>query len=72
MIVLLALKVKGALFLGIVAAAAGAFITGVASLPDSIVSMPPSISGIFMKFDLSGALSWGFIGSSNRFRDGFC
>ncbi|MCD4847408.1 MAG: NCS2 family permease [Candidatus Aegiribacteria sp.] len=61
MIVLLALKVKGALLLGIIAATAIAFITGVASLPDSIVSMPPSISGIFMKFDLSGALSWGFI-----------
>ena len=60
-ITLLALKVKGALLIGIIVTSIGAFIAGAAPLPDRIVSMPPSISGIFMKFDLGGALSWGFI-----------
>lgn len=61
MIVLLALKVKAALLIGMVATTAGAVLIGAATLPDSLVSMPPSISGIFMKFDLGGALTWGFI-----------
>ncbi|MCD4775226.1 MAG: NCS2 family permease [Candidatus Aegiribacteria sp.] len=61
MIVLLALKVRGALLIGITVTTVAALITGSASAPDSIVSMPPSISGIFMKFNLSGALTWGFI-----------
>jgi AGZA family xanthine/uracil permease-like MFS transporter len=61
MIMLLAARVKGALLMGIVATSAAAFLTGVAPLPGSIVSMPPSISGIFMKLDLAGAVSWGFL-----------
>jgi len=61
MIVLLSAGVKGALLTGIVATTVAAFLTGAAPLPSALVSMPPSISGIFMKFDLAGALSWGFI-----------
>ena len=61
MIVLLALKVRGALLIGIIVTTIAAFITGSTPAPDRIVSMPPSISGIFMKFNLSGALTWGFI-----------
>lgn len=61
MTVLLSAGVKGALLTGIVATTIAAFLTGAAPLPSALVSMPPSISGIFMKFDLAGALSWGFI-----------
>jgi len=61
MIVLLAWKVKGALLIGIAATMAAALLAGTAHLPDRLVSMPPSISGIFMEFDLRGAVSWGFI-----------
>ncbi|MBN2587798.1 MAG: NCS2 family permease [Candidatus Fermentibacteraceae bacterium] len=61
MTMLLAARVKGALLIGIAVTAAAAFITGSAPVPGSLVSMPPSISGIFMKFNLAGALSWGFI-----------
>jgi len=61
MIVLLALKIRGALLIGIIVTTAAAFIAGAAPVPENIVSMPPSISGIFMKFNLTGALSWGFI-----------
>jgi AGZA family xanthine/uracil permease-like MFS transporter len=61
MIALLSARVKGALLIGILVTSAAAFLTGAAGLPGSVVSMPPSISGIFLKFDLAGALSWGFI-----------
>jgi AGZA family xanthine/uracil permease-like MFS transporter len=61
MIILLAMRVRGALLIGIIVTTLAAFITGSAPAPDSIVSTPPSISGIFMKFNLSGALTWGFI-----------
>jgi len=61
MVVLMAFKVRAALLIGILATTAAALLTGAAPLPDSIVSLPPSISGIFMKFDLAGALTWGFL-----------
>ncbi len=61
MLILLMFKVRGALLIGILATSAAAFLTGAAALPDAVVSMPPPLSGIFMKIDLSGALSWGFI-----------
>jgi AGZA family xanthine/uracil permease-like MFS transporter len=61
MVILLALRVRGALLIGIITATAGAILAGSASLPDVLVTMPPSLSGIFMQFDLGGALTWGFI-----------
>lgn len=61
MIILLALKIRGALLIGIIVTTAAAFIAGIAPLPNGILSMPPSITGIFMKFNLTGALTWGFI-----------
>ena len=57
---LLIRKVKGALLIGILAAAAAAFIAGVADIPDEWVSMPPSLAPIFLELDISGALQWGF------------
>jgi AGZA family xanthine/uracil permease-like MFS transporter len=58
--VLLVWKVKGALLISIVVTAFGAFILGVAKMPDKLVSMPPSLGPIFLKLDILGALTWGF------------
>ncbi|MBD3368731.1 NCS2 family permease [Candidatus Fermentibacteria bacterium] len=57
---LMALRVKGAMLLGIIVVTALAFITGLAPLPERIVSMPPSLSSTFLKLDIAGALTWGF------------
>lgn len=61
MIILLAKKIKGALLIGILTVTAAAFATKTAQLPTEIAAMPPSIAPIFMKFNLAGALTWGFI-----------
>lgn len=61
MILLMSLKVKGALLIGILAVTAAAFATGASPLPSGVAALPPSISVIFLKFDLSGALAWGFV-----------
>lgn len=53
-------KVKGAILIGILAVTFAAFFTGAAQLPEEWVSMPPSISPILGKFDILGALHWGF------------
>ena len=61
MIFLLAKKIKGALLIGILTVTAAAFATKTAPLPAGIASMPPSIGPIFLKFNLAGALTWGFV-----------
>lgn len=61
MIILQSLKVKGFFLISILTVTAVAFLTGAAPLPSSVAGMPPSISEIFMKFNLSAALTWGFI-----------
>jgi len=38
-----------------------AFASGVAILPDTIVSLPPSLNPIFLELDILGAVSWGFV-----------
>ena len=49
--ILVARNVKGALFLGIVITTIIGIPMGVVELPSAIVSMPPSISSTFMKFE---------------------
>ncbi|MDR3280867.1 MAG: NCS2 family permease [Synergistaceae bacterium] len=49
-----ALKVRGAILWGIIATTVLAVATGVAPLPEAVVSMPPSIAPIFAKLDFSG------------------
>ncbi len=61
MIILQSLKVKGFLLISILTVTAAAFLTKASPLPTAIAGMPPSISGIFLKFNLSAALTWGFI-----------
>lgn len=53
-------KVNGAMIIGILITSVIAFVFGLADMPKEIISMPPDISPIFGKFDLMGALNWGF------------
>lgn len=55
--VLLALKVKGALLIGIFVSTVVGIPLGVTKLPETIVSTPPSIEPIFWKFDFSNIFS---------------
>jgi adenine/guanine/hypoxanthine permease len=58
--VLLILKIRGAILYGMVAITVAGFALGVTPAPREIISMPPSISDIFLKLDIRGALDWGF------------
>jgi AGZA family xanthine/uracil permease-like MFS transporter len=53
-------KVKGSILIGILGTTFLAFIFGIAKPPSQLVSLPPSLSPIFLKLDIVGALSWGF------------
>ena len=55
-------KIKGGILYGILITTAIGIITGNASLPSTIVSLPPSIESTFFKFDVIGALKISFIG----------
>jgi AGZA family xanthine/uracil permease-like MFS transporter len=54
-------KVTGAMLIAIFVVAVVAFVTGVADLPERIISLPPSIEPIFLKLDIGAALTWGFL-----------
>lgn len=56
--VLLARNVKGALLIGIVATTIIGIPMGITPLPESIFSMPPSFSPLFMKFEWSNIFSF--------------
>jgi AGZA family xanthine/uracil permease-like MFS transporter len=53
-------KISGAMLIAILTVTAVAFVSGVATVPDNIASLPPSLDSIFLKLDIVGALSWGF------------
>ncbi len=55
--VLLALKIRGAILIGILVTGLLSIVFGVASPPSQVVSMPPSVSPIFLKLDFAGAFS---------------
>lgn len=57
---LLTRKVRGAILLGMLFTTFLAFLLGVAKPPSHWVSLPPSLSPIFLKLDIRGALTWGF------------
>ena len=59
---LLVRKVKGALFIGIALTTIAMFALGLIPAPTQIFSMPPSLEPLFLKLDIKGALTWGFIG----------
>lgn len=58
--ILMIYKIKGAILWGILITAVLCFISGIAPAPEKIVGMPPSLAPIFLKLDVSGALTWGF------------
>jgi len=61
LIVFLIIKnIRGAMLLGILSTTLLAIITGVIDLPGQWVGMPPSLSPIFFKLDIAGALRWSF------------
>lgn len=55
--VLLVLKVRGALFIGMIITAIIGIPMGITNIPSSIVSMPPSLDGAFLQFDFSNIFS---------------
>jgi AGZA family xanthine/uracil permease-like MFS transporter len=55
-------KIKGGILYGILITTVIGIITGNASLPSTVVSLPPSIEPTFLKFDIIGALKISFIG----------
>ncbi len=57
---LMALRIKGAMLIGIAGISAAAFITRAAPLPEGIVSSPPSLAPTLLQLDIAGALTWGF------------
>lgn len=59
--ILVARKVKGALFLGMIITAVIGIPMGVIDLPNKIFSMPPSISSTFMQFEWQNIFSWDMV-----------
>ncbi len=57
---LLIRQVIGAVLIGILGVTVLAFVFGVAKVPERLVSLPPSLSPIFLQLDISAALTWGF------------
>lgn len=60
MIFLLVRNIKGSILLGILVITILSIIFGMISLPEKIFNLPPSIEPIFLKLDITGAISWGF------------
>ncbi|OPX17449.1 guanine permease [candidate division WOR-3 bacterium 4484_100] len=58
--ILIIKKVRGAILIGILATTFLSFIFKIAPAPTRWLSLPPSLSPIFLKLDILGALSWGF------------
>lgn len=58
--ILIVRKIRGAILIGILGTTFLAFVLGAAKAPSQWVSLPPSLSPIFLKLDIIGALSWGF------------
>jgi AGZA family xanthine/uracil permease-like MFS transporter len=58
--VLMILRVRGALLIGILLSAVLCFLTGVAKPPEQVISLPPDLTPLFLKLDILGALTWGF------------
>ncbi len=58
--ILLIKRFKGAILTGILATTFLSFIFKIAPAPTKWLSLPPSLSPIFLKLDIIGALSWGF------------
>ncbi|HEY3308175.1 MAG TPA: NCS2 family permease [Desulfuromonadaceae bacterium] len=60
-VVLLARRIHGALMIGIVATTLASIAMGITPLPERIVSLPPALTPILLKLDISGALDIHFL-----------
>jgi len=60
MAALLVRRVRAAILISILSVTALSFLLGVTKAPESLVGLPPSLSPIFLKLDILGALTWGF------------
>jgi AGZA family xanthine/uracil permease-like MFS transporter len=60
--ILLVRKVKGSLFIGIALTTIAMFALGLIPPPARIFSLPPDLSPLFLKLDIAGAFTWGFVG----------
>ena len=60
--ILLIRHIPGALLAGMAITTAAFLLTGLVPLPTAAFSLPPSIAPIFMKINMQGALTWGFMG----------
>jgi AGZA family xanthine/uracil permease-like MFS transporter len=60
-VLLILRRVRGALIIGILATTLLSFLSGAAPLPSTVVSLPPSPAPIFLKLDLSTALTPKFL-----------
>ncbi len=54
-------KINGAILWGIITVTLLAFFIKSISLPEKLMSMPPSILPIFCQLDIRGACTWGFV-----------
>lgn len=60
MAVLLVMRIRAFIIIGILSVTFLAYIFKLQRLPETFVSLPPSIGPIFLKLDILGALKWGF------------
>ena len=60
--VLMIQGVTGAILAGMAVTTTAFLLTGLTPLPSAVFSLPPSIEPVFMKINLHGALTWGFVG----------
>lgn len=58
--ILIIKKVRGALFIGMIITTILSIFLGQSQAPTAWISMPPSLSPILFKLDITGALTWGF------------
>lgn len=54
-------KISGAILISIITVTILSIIFGLTSLPEKILSSPPSIEATFLQLDIAGVFSWGFI-----------
>ena len=54
--VLMIRKYNAAIFIGIISVTVIALVSGMIKMPESIVSMPPSLAPLFLQLDLAGAI----------------
>lgn len=53
-------KNNAAILIGIIFTTILGFIFGITPIPENFISFPPDMSEIFLKLDVTGALTWGF------------